>query len=1080
MDALDALLQGRQNATLTQAERSEAEARALAADAPVYAPLVLGVQGTFAGALIRDALRTEGRTVDPTWNPADNMQDFSDLPSSYHGLLMETVSREDAERVRTQFREDAERGQMLSGGSALGMAGYLLGGIADVDLPLAVLSDGVWTAAKVGRVVKNARAASAIGTGLTAGATEAALTAARTGFDPTVTWEDVPGAALGGMLLGGAFGAAFPMQARLADVAGDMRNGIEARMRAGEDWSVAPHELNPADNLPAFTERLARPGEDSAGAARVRTRPALNPDVHFSAEEEAFIEHARQWNTQQYLYGDVDVFAVADDAASTQQPRFKQGLAKFEKLTGQFLTDYGRMANSNSPGQLFVAHRLLESPTGRSGRTVTAALDREMMLRQMSEGMPAYDTAYDMWARTQQARATSVIDDAKNWYARRWSDAMRHDFDRAVYIEMNARRNGRSTGITGPVKDAADALEMQSKRAFDLQKDAGVGGFDKLEYKPGYLPQIANGAAMMRMLNSGVPREKIENALTAAYMQGYGMTKDRASVLTGALVNRALARTETIDTSVYSLLSADGRDFLIESLVLNGQTRDEANRLVSILSDEWVEKGRLGHTKARNELDMSLTVDGVQVADLFVTNTTELWTRYARQASGAAALAKAGLPDRAAIAVAKSAIMRERAALGEQISQKDRDFLDGVFSYFTGDPIDGGVNEYVTAIQRATNLSLLNKLGLAQAGELGAIIGAVGIEQAISASPMLRKLVQAVGGKTGDTNVQQILEDLAPATGRMWDDHLLFNPAIDYSSERLTVLEQEDLIARVNTALSKGLRVQGYVSGFYKIREMELKFAAVSMADKILRTVRDNGALSERLQDVGVTPSMVRKLKDEIQAGNVQFTQKGYTDRLNMQKWSPELQREFAAAITRHSRQVVQDAMIGEGSVWMHKSFGSLLTQLKKFPLLALQKQTLRNVRLADAGAVSTFAYGLATAGAVYVVRQIIDGNTERLTAEDIAYGAMNMSNMTGSVLMGTDAIGTIFGIEGLQSGVYARPGAGMTPPALEWADKVRRLPGLVTAPVTGYDYADWQALKALPFANAYGVSLLLNSARPQ
>ena len=110
MDALDALLQGRQNATLTQAERSEAEARALAADAPVYEPLVLGVQGTFAGAIIRDALgdvlqlqvndviRLDGKATDPLGLRVGNRVKFlcqAGLSEKhYAGSVLEVVQDE--------------------------------------------------------------------------------------------------------------------------------------------------------------------------------------------------------------------------------------------------------------------------------------------------------------------------------------------------------------------------------------------------------------------------------------------------------------------------------------------------------------------------------------------------------------------------------------------------------------------------------------------------------------------------------------------------------------------------------------------------------------------------------------------------------------------------------------------------------------------------------------------------------------------------------------------------------------------------------------------------------------------------
>ena len=142
---------------------------------------------------------------------------------------------------------------------------------------------------------------------------------------------------------------------------------------------------------------------------------------------------------------------------------------------------------------------------------------------------------------------------------------------------------------------------------------------------------------------------------------------------------------------------------------------------------------------------------------------------------------------------------------------------------------------------------------------------------------------------------------------------------------------------------------------------------------------------------------------------------------------------------------------------------------------------------MADAATISTFFYGLAFAGLAYSTRQTINGNSQNLTPEKIALGALNYSNMAGWLPMWTDPVAALLGLDdwGL-SGFNGRSQSVISvPAAFTTLDRMVRVPSAfakVTASSTGlveYTNEDIRVLQTTPIlGNAYGVNLLLNSMK--
>jgi len=77
----------------------------------------------------------------------------------------------------------------------------------------------------------------------------------------------------------------------------------------------------------------------------------------------------------------------------------------------------------------------------------------------------------------------------------------------------------------------------------------------------------------------------------------------------------------------------------------------------------------------------------------------------------------------------------------------------------------------------------------------------------------------------------------------------------------------------------------------------------------------------------------------------------------------------FSIGMNRHSAQLIQFPMLGETATWQHKTIGAMLIQFRSFPLLAIEKQTARNIRHADGEAATAFAGSLGLASAIYMTK---------------------------------------------------------------------------------------------------------------
>lgn len=1029
-----------------------------------------------------------------------------------------------------------------SAGAAFGtFTAQALAGLADIDAPLmfatgligAGLKTGI-NATKIGRLMTGGASGAMQGAGWGAGAYFS---------DPNSDWTSIPVAGLMGLGLGtvgGAFARApsrhmaenvsEAANRKLDDVITEYDEALQdgmplsktdlrkesfpdtdrygsttlktviaeqeviqeaAEKAATEGAARKPTKIDLADVDGVRPEDVSTEGRSTVGARQMgQTGPGV-----------AAITKQRILDIVQNAKADPEVRAAASDwfgnnnklrQMSDPVARGARRFMDYVDATG-IGSDFGKMMNTGSAVAQKVAYDLFENASGivRNNRTA-AALQEHYQKHILGDFLP-YHNAFEEWTGKQ----------GKGAWQRTWDSSLREGFDREVIQELQARKYTGTLSTDPAIKKAADAIDKMFAKEIDVGKgrpgEASWKGFDTLKKEAGYFPQKWLGGKMQRLINSSngaITKNTIIDALTEAYRSQHAAMKPKdAKIWASALVNRAMRQDDGLTTNLVSVLQSDGRGMLENTLRANGISEKEIERLIDGLTGNMEKTGAPGQTKQRIDVDMRFTAsNGINMLDLIDTDINKIAAQRARRTAGQGALARKGITSKQDWDDVVEAIIEEQKANGPNVKTgntlKERfddavdsdnvitkEYMDDLYTYFSGAPLGGGLSPMYSRMKKLTNLALLNQLGLTQMAELGATMSAVGFKR------FMEHAGEAFNARIGNPDSELVKElshmNIFIPEERMFRDDLTF----EYEKANPNASE---FMQRFDNILNKGQRAQGYISGFYEVRKMQQRIAMSAGTDKLMTGLKNgtDGFSADRLRDIGVDANMANELKALINNGTIEFKD-GKLFKLNMNQWAPELAENYSLVMGRSTNQLVQKAMAGESSILFHKDgVSSLFFHLKSFPLLAMEKQGARNLMMADQQALTTFIYGLVTAGLAYSIKQGINGREQNLTASKIATGAIGLSNMTGWIPMWTDPIAGLLGIDSLQSGggKYGSNSVISTPASLTTLDKMTQIPSAMISlanPWDTFSNGDIRALQATPIVgNLYGFSFMLNAMK--
>lgn len=1040
------------------------------------------------------------------------------IPVYLHDEIMNADNLAAAERARSRVLTDMRRGSIIaSQRGASSTFALLAGSVADVDVPLTLMTGGGFKAAVVaGKTLQLAqragvgsrwatRAASA-GVGASAGLQAGlAVGIAEASWSETRDWTTVAEVALQSMLMGTVLNGVVNGDRQLAVRAAQQE--LHSRIaRADPELNATldvdampvapvirdePFMLDSEGNFIPVPEvssdtldRSARREDMSVGAAatgtaqRFQQPPIVDPAGSVSMHTQTIIRNAATWRNDS---GWMDRKQLVEDEWWTK--------VALHPMANLFTGNYRALYTSDAATLNWLAGNVFESANGLGrGRATAAGLEASYQRKIFGHISREVEPALNDWAKRHDATMgnTGFGVSQKGLAA----------FNREVMLELNDRAMGvSSSGRDAAVVRAADGYEKAGREALAIGKgkqgQIAVDGFDQIKNRNGYTPYIWNGGKLLQLIRDNVVnRQDVIDTMAQAYHTASGIQHKDAQKIADAVVQRAIARDVDVDMSVASMFTGDGREFLRESLQRANVAPREIDAIMRRMTGDAAERGKESFAKRRNEIDLNETIttrDGsrLQIVDLLDNDMHGTWQRYNRRLSGAAGLARVGLNNKAKIEDFITAARQEQRSLGEE--PMDAELLRAMFSHFKGGPIHGysrgvrneGVGAEITLVKRMTNLSLLGKLGLAQIAETGATIAQTGLE-----AWWRRGLGSSFDQQLKDAN-STLLKDMAYITGDLGQDHRFLAPHLDLDD--MSRADRADWIKGMQRLTGQAQWLQAYTSLFNAARSHQQRIASMGMVDKVFRTVKagmssptgaDAATLRRFQDDLGLMPEDIQHMESLISSGTIEFTTHNgieFVNRINIDKWADQdFADVFGVAINRNMNQVVQRSMAGEQDAWMHTSWGSVLTHLKTFPMLALQKQFIRNMRHMDQQTLNTLMYGMATAMVATTVRDAIDGK-ER-TMQERARIAFNYSNITGWLPMAVDPVLAAAGLEDYRINPFG-PTADYTPPTMTWINRAASLPGALKDTARGEaDWYDVQSLRALPFANTLGFARILDA----
>lgn len=748
-----------------------------------------------------------------------------------------------------------------------------------------------------------------------------------------------------------------------------------------------------------------------------------------------------------------------------------------------------RMYQSASPTANWLAGTIIDSANGIAQGIATAARRQDVYASRIMGNLLHSRGIAINWARE---NGHSL---ANGWLGIT-SEGQRL-FDRTVMLERNDRAFGRSRGETQnpdvrAQSDLYDAASLEAHRAATGKEgEIAIDGFDDIPADPHYQPlrwmgdQIMKIASDTQKFSKGVEQglAAIKKGLAQSYRDA-GISGKDVDAIADAVVTRAIAKDADVDTSVYGLLSSEGQEWLQGALLANGKmSKPEIDSLMKRLVGERSEGSKEGFAKRRNNVDMATrieTEDGstVQIVDLLSQDLQGDWLRYSRGVAGSAALARHGITNRRQRGVLAETIQQEQRMAGEEptpvneilaiLSAFDAGATKGYHALAGSDMTE--VGQGVSLMRKLANLAYLGKLGLTQAGEAGMTIAHVGMEN------FYNRGVKTLFDKGMRENKEAFLKEIGFLSGVLGHDHKIFQ---DFRNLDDFSIDDAGWLGRINTMAANASQAQGYLSLFNQVRSWQQTTAATAVADKLFRTIKehvdqrkawDENFVQRARADLGLDLKELNELSQLVEDGIIEFDpEHGFTNKMNPDLWSVELQEAFGSGLMGNISQLVQKSMAGEQDAWMSTPVGALMTHLKTFPMAAVNKQLIRHMRSGnvDNVAIAAVLWSFGTATLAVAARSALNGTLEEdMKDDEILRKAFMYSNMTGWTTMYYDPLMIMLGLEGYAVNPYADR-QGIMPPALSWAEDARRLGGAIAASVAGTaSYKDKTAIKSLPFSN--------------
>ena len=871
--------------------------------------------------------------IDPEFSLNDEEFDelTKDIPLEYQDFVGDARSMSHGRKLRANVLNSLENEKTLAkyGWASLPLR-IAAATIDPVAIGATVLSEGVlapaiWTtkATRLGRFFRG---------GLTAGATSAAIEAYLVSQNQIKDPYDILYAAGGGMILGGATSSIFG------------KASTQNYEKAGAKFANDASKAQASDVAQSMKDN----GIEGVGAMEnPMSRPIQMDEMRRGSDDR--IEDAQ--GASHSTFGKIRFDMVGQLKSSK--------IATSRKLADLLAED------AVDPGQI-TADLIKTTET----KATTARFTR------------VYDDSYTKWAKS-----LSI-----NYVAREFGKSKK-DFGVLVADEIELPGSTTNPHIV----NAANAFRKEMATMLNKAKKANVRGFDDIPENPTYFAHLWDNAKFSE-IRQKYGKDVIPDLLSSSLIRANpNMDADIAKAIGKGMYKNIVKRSMGMDAGLSRMFSTSQREVLKE--VLEEEELLNSAQIESLLNQIHTkpEKG-MPRTRRRLNFDIETTVEArgqvISIKDLMNRNTEEVFNIYVNQVVGKTALARKGILSDSDFQKRLDDIVEEGRGLGVDATG-DVEKLNVLYQLISGrpspkvsDPSALG-NRLARLLLDYSFIRVMNQVGFAQVAELGNAVSIDGVTGLLRVLPEFKSMLKRVrNGEIEDS----VINDIEAFTG-IGADRLIHNAVNKY--------DPEDMLAKgrggiLNNIVDKGLnvvqplkRITADISLMAQVtlaleraaariatqQLVDLSFGIKSINFARLGKGTRQQDIARRMKSLGLDDAMSQRVFDQIRENAVLapsgfFGNSRKVRRINLEQWADEDARDaFVFAISRWTRQSIQQNDVGNLNIHMTGTLGKILTQFRTFMLVSYAKQFLHNINRRDFAAFQGMMYSVLFGGLAYTLQ---------------------------------------------------------------------------------------------------------------
>lgn len=712
---------------------------------------------------------------------------------------------------------------------------------------------------------------------------------------------------------------------------------------------------------------------------------------------------------------------------------------------------------SSNPVVRMYAQLLTEDASGIGGKRVknAAILKENHQTRILGNIVRENEVVFNLWAERQGINKLDLKE--------RFSQAKREEFNRELTMEMNKAFRGED--VNPVFKDIVESYSKLYERVNRTSERLSAGfrmdpiktyGFRPMRFKQDVLATLSEGQ-----------RVKLKERI-ADHLQTKGMDSGIASKVADGFVSGRIDG-EAIDPSVRFAIS----DFDPEKWDVDGSfrskkaqdTHDKLQTTANMLAD----------------LDVSVRIDNfLTLADVLDNNHLSMARMYAERMSGLAALSDIGIVHPKILGAYILAAKRgggEYKALDRDIKAMEQvkaELLGKRPDFATDVPFLNSFGSLMSSVQ-------LGGATFAQAAEVSNILAHYGTDAAFKIFPEVKGVYDDIRAlKKGEfLKSNSLLAGLEEESGILHGVEGYTNSTF-FDQTGVSGDQALSYVGKMDSAIRGLAYTSMKINGMRLMGAMQSRVTANLISDYALTAAFKGGLDSKKmasLADAGFDEALLKRIKAEAK-----YKVNGDSIDIDWSSLSKETLDDFNIAVTRGTKQVIQGDLVGERGAWVHSSLWRAALLYRRFPIVAMEKQIIRQGERGWGFIAGALAYGFAMGSLMYTGRAYLNSlgredaeeyRQKMLEPETFALSVMSYVGQLGMLpdigsLAKTAFVGDEYGRSGLVGNTVA--------PGVMFANDVFKTAHLPKMLLEGdYESAFKTVRRVMPLSRVAGVVQGLN-----